>query len=49
MSWLIAAHTPGLCSVGVPRQQNFASATRRGVGADAAHVLQHLQRYLQAA
>lgn len=45
----IATLTPGLYFVGFPRQRNFASATLRGVGPDAAHVLRHLQRYLQTA
>jgi hypothetical protein len=36
---------PGLYFVGLPRQRNFASATLRGVGADAKLVVAHLQRY----
>ncbi|HKY93492.1 MAG TPA: NAD(P)-binding domain-containing protein [Nevskiaceae bacterium] len=37
---------PGIFSVGLPRQRNFASATLRGVGSDAAHVVRRLERYL---
>ncbi|MDC6170557.1 flavin-containing monooxygenase [Paucibacter sp. XJ19-41] len=44
----IATAEPGLYFIGFPRQRNFASATLRGVGPDAAHVLSHLQRYLRA-
>lgn len=43
----IATAEPGLYFVGFPRQRNFASATLRGVGPDAAHVLQHLQAQLR--
>ncbi|ERY19737.1 TPA: NAD(P)/FAD-dependent oxidoreductase [Pseudomonas aeruginosa] len=42
----IAQATPGLYFVGFPRQRNFASATLRGVGADAAHIMPHLLAYL---
>ena len=36
---------PGLYFVGLPRQRTFASATLRGVGADAKLVVAHLQQY----
>jgi putative flavoprotein involved in K+ transport len=43
-----ASQVQGLFFVGLPRQRNFASATLRGVGPDAAHllpaVLAHLRR-----
>ncbi|RAJ07361.1 putative flavoprotein involved in K+ transport [Aeromonas salmonicida] len=41
-----AMHVPGLYFVGLPKQRNFASATLRGVGQDAGHLLPHLLRYL---
>ncbi|MEV3818737.1 NAD(P)/FAD-dependent oxidoreductase [Aeromonas salmonicida] len=41
-----AMHVPGLYFVGLPKQRNFASATLRGVGPDAGHLLPHLLRYL---
>ena len=37
-----AVHVPGLYFVGLPKQRNFASATLRGVGPDAGHILPHL-------
>ncbi|HSW08004.1 NAD(P)-binding domain-containing protein [Aquabacterium sp.] len=40
------ADTEGLYYVGLPRQRNFASATLRGVGPDAGHVVNHLLRWL---
>jgi len=43
----VALHVPGLYFVGASWQRSNASATIRGVGADAAHVVAHLQRYLQ--
>lgn len=43
----IAQSIPGLYFVGFPRQRNFASATLRGVGADAAHVMPHLLEHLR--
>ncbi|WP_273762100.1 flavin-containing monooxygenase [Aeromonas hydrophila] len=39
-------HVPGLYFVGLPKQRNFASATLRGVGSDAGHLLPHLLRHL---
>ncbi|WP_069083641.1 flavin-containing monooxygenase [Pseudomonas sp. TCU-HL1] len=42
----IALQVPGLYFVGLPRQRNFASATLRGVGPDAAHILPSLLHYL---
>ena len=42
-----AVHVPGLYFVGLPRQRNFASATLRGVGPDAGHMLPHLLRHLR--
>jgi putative flavoprotein involved in K+ transport len=42
----IARHVPGLYYVGFPKQRNFASATLRGVGADAAHIVPHLVNHL---
>ncbi|MGY2488182.1 flavin-containing monooxygenase [Cupriavidus sp. CP313] len=42
----IARHVPGLFFVGLPRQRNFASATLRGVGPDAEHLLPDVIRHL---
>lgn len=42
----LAQTVPGLFFVGLPRQRNFASATLRGVGPDAQHILPHLIRHL---
>lgn len=42
-----AMHIPGLYFVGLPRQRNFASATLRGVGPDAGHLLPHLIDHLR--
>lgn len=42
----MALEVPGLYFVGLPRQRNFASATLRGVGTDAAHILPSLLRHL---
>ncbi len=39
---------PGLYYVGLPRQRSVASATLRGVGADARIVVNHLRRYCEA-
>jgi hypothetical protein len=39
---------PGLYYVGLPRQRNVASATLRGVGADAKIVAKHLRHYYAA-
>jgi hypothetical protein len=39
---------PGLYYVGLPRQRTVASATLRGVGADARIVVNHLRRYCEA-
>lgn len=44
----IATREPGLFFVGFPKQRNFASATLRGVGPDAAYVVAQLQRWLSA-
>ncbi|MET1079766.1 MAG: NAD(P)-binding domain-containing protein [Pseudomonas sp.] len=41
-----ASQVPGLFFVGLPGQRNLASATLRGVGADAAHLLPALRRHL---
>ena len=43
----VALHVPGLYFVGASWQRSNASATIRGVGPDAKHVVTHLQRYLQ--
>lgn len=43
-----APHIPGLYFVGLPKQRNFASATLRGVGPDAAVILPHLLRHLRS-
>jgi putative flavoprotein involved in K+ transport len=40
--------TPGLYYVGLAAQRTFASATLRGVGADAAFVVDRVRRYLRA-
>ncbi|PAU89854.1 monooxygenase [Pseudomonas sp. WN033] len=45
----IARNIPGLFFVGFPRQRNFASATLRGVGEDAAFILPHVLQHLHAA
>lgn len=42
-----ASQVPGLYFVGLPKQRNFASATLRGVGPDAGHLIPHLLRHLQ--
>lgn len=39
---------PGLYYAGLPRQRTVASATLRGVGADARIVVNHIRRYCQA-
>ncbi|MFN3580918.1 MAG: flavin-containing monooxygenase [Pseudomonas sp.] len=39
---------PGLFFVGLPKQRNFASATLRGVGPDAAHLMPHLLDHLRS-
>jgi putative flavoprotein involved in K+ transport len=44
----ISLTVPGLYFVGQSKQRNFASATLRGVGPDAAVVVRHLARFLQA-
>lgn len=44
-----AVHVPGLYFVGLPKQRNFASATLRGVGPDAKHILPHLLHHLRNA
>lgn len=41
----VSATVPGLYYVGLPRQRNVASATLRGVGADARIVVDHLKHY----
>jgi putative flavoprotein involved in K+ transport len=41
----VSMTVPGLYYVGLPRQRNAASATLRGVGADAKVVVAHLRRY----
>jgi putative flavoprotein involved in K+ transport len=43
----IAMGVPGLYFVGFPGQRNFASATLRGVGADAASIMPRLLRHLR--
>lgn len=43
----VSTTVPGLYYVGLPRQRNVASATLRGVGADARVVIKHLRRYYQ--
>jgi putative flavoprotein involved in K+ transport len=40
----VSTTTPGLGFVGQKRQRSFASATLRGVGRDATHVLSTLVR-----
>lgn len=45
----VAKMVPGLFFIGLPRQRNFASATLRGVGPDAEHILPHLKRHLTQA
>ncbi|GAA3957077.1 hypothetical protein [Allohahella marinimesophila] len=42
----ISRSFPGLYFVGVPWQRSHASATLRGVGADAAHVVSRIRRHL---
>jgi putative flavoprotein involved in K+ transport len=42
----IAQNVPGLYFVGLPYQRNFASATLRGAGPDAAHIIKHLVKQL---
>jgi putative flavoprotein involved in K+ transport len=43
----VSLAVPGLYFVGLSNQRTFASATLRGVGADAALVMRHLKRYLR--
>jgi putative flavoprotein involved in K+ transport len=40
----VSSTVPGLGFVGLERQRSFASATLRGVGRDAVHVLKTLAR-----
>lgn len=42
----VATHIAGLYFIGVAWQRSHASATLRGVGTDAQHVVRQLQRYL---
>lgn len=42
----VANQVPGLYFVGLPKQRNFASATLRGVGADAGYLMPQLLRHL---
>jgi putative flavoprotein involved in K+ transport len=42
----VSINTPGLYYVGLSMQRSHASATLRGVGSDAAHVVQHLKRVM---
>lgn len=42
-----AEHVPGLYFVGLPKQRNFASATLRGVGPDAAHIIPSVLRLIR--
>ncbi|MCG3646451.1 NAD(P)/FAD-dependent oxidoreductase [Pseudomonas sp. NC26] len=42
----VADQVPGLYFVGLPRQRNFASATLRGVGADAGYLMPRLLRHM---
>jgi hypothetical protein len=44
----VSSTVPGLYYAGLPRQRNVASATLRGVGADAKIVVTHLQHYCTA-
>ncbi|MDZ7871374.1 MAG: NAD(P)-binding domain-containing protein [Rheinheimera sp.] len=44
----VATQVPGLFFVGTAWQRSHASATLRGVGPDAVHVVKQLRRYLQA-
>ncbi|WP_415764754.1 flavin-containing monooxygenase [Pseudomonas sp. ZB1P45] len=44
-----AEHVPGLYFVGLPKQRNFASATLRGVGSDASHIIPSLMRFIHEA
>ena len=44
----VSQTTPGLYFVGLPAQRTWSSATLRGVGADAAYVVAHLERHLNA-
>ncbi|OMD04107.1 FAD-dependent oxidoreductase [Paenibacillus sp. FSL R5-0636] len=42
----VSTEVPGLYYVGLANQRSFASATIRGVGADAKYVVQHITRFL---
>jgi putative flavoprotein involved in K+ transport len=44
----LSTSVPGLGYVGLAQQRNLASATLRGVGADAKLVVDHLRQYCQA-
>ncbi len=43
----VSVAIPGLYFLGLPAQRTIASATLRGVGADAGYVVRHLRRYLR--
>ncbi|MOA45415.1 putative oxidoreductase CzcO [compost metagenome] len=43
----VSTEVPGLYYVGLANQRSFASATIRGVGADAKYVVQHITRFLR--
>jgi len=43
----VSVAIPGLYFLGLPAQRTIASATLRGVGADAEYVVRHLRRYLR--
>ncbi|MBH3426861.1 flavin-containing monooxygenase [Pseudomonas alkylphenolica] len=42
----VASQVAGLYFVGLPKQRNFASATLRGVGSDAGHIMPLLRHHL---
>lgn len=42
----VSLTTPGLYFIGLEDQRTYASATLRGVGPDAAYIVEHMQRYL---
>jgi len=42
----VASQVPGLFFMGLPKQRNFASATLRGVGADASYLMSRLLSHL---
>lgn len=43
----VSTEVPGLYYVGLSNQRSFASATVRGVGADAKYIVRNIKRFLK--